>query len=398
MVGASLVDPGRIGFLELPNRLIRSGTSESMGRPDGTVGEDFADLHRSLARGGVGLAFTGHLYVSPRGRYDPIQVGIHTDATIAGLRAATAAVHREEGRIFAQLGHAGSQSVVTGLCPVAPSDVPNVMHGRHVRGASPEDVEQVVAAFGAAARRAAEAGFDGVHLHGANGYLISQFRSPLTNQREDEWGGADGREALPVAIIRTIREALPRHMPLTMKIGVRDIVDAPGGLTQEQSIIGISRLVDAGLDAIEVSSNLMSDYVSGSIRPYVAVDRQRAMEDLLLHRLHKSAEPEAYFLPDAIAVRQEIDIPIILVGGLRRRATIERVLASGQADFVSMARPFIREPDLARRLADGAELPACVSCNICLMHDGHHALRCWRIPRRRLLHHAILRMGGHLRH
>jgi 2,4-dienoyl-CoA reductase-like NADH-dependent reductase (Old Yellow Enzyme family) len=346
----------------------------------------------------VGLQITGHLYVSVRGRYDPVQGGIHGDHTVPGLRAVTEVVHREGGRIFAQLGHAGSQSVVRGIEPIAPSEVPNVMHGRPVRAASQDEIAELIGAYAAAARRAVAAGFDGVHLHGANGYLISQFRSPLTNRRDDEWAADRGDGGLPVAIIRAIRRELPAEMPLTMKVGVRDIVDEPGGLTPDVSIPQIGRFVAAGLDAIEVSSNLMSDYVSGSIRPYIAVTRRRAAEDLLVHRVHRDPEPEAYFLADAIAIRRQLDVPLMLVGGLRRRSTVEEILARGQADFVSMARPFIREPDLPRRLAAGAELPACVSCNICLLHDGHHALRCWRVPRRRLLHHAALRFTGQLEH
>lgn len=139
----------------------------------------------------------------------------------------------------------------------------------------------------------------------------------------------------------------------------------------------------------------MSDYVSASIRGYVAVDRRRALADLLFHRVHKAAEPEAYFLPFADAVRAGVDTTVILVGGIRRLETIEDIIATGRADFVSMARPFIREPDLALRLADGGQTsPACVSCNICLMHDEHHALRCWRVPRVNLLRHARYRLSG----
>jgi 2,4-dienoyl-CoA reductase-like NADH-dependent reductase (Old Yellow Enzyme family) len=142
----------------------------------------------------------------------------------------------------------------------------------------------------------------------------------------------------------------------------------------------------------------MSDYVSGSIRPYVAVTPRRAAGDLLLHRLHRTGEPEAYFLPEARALRAELAVPIILVGGLRRASTMARIVATREADFVSLARPLIREPDFANRVLAGKPVADCVSCNICLMHDGHDALRCWRTPRRRLLQHAYLRFTGRLRH
>jgi 2,4-dienoyl-CoA reductase-like NADH-dependent reductase (Old Yellow Enzyme family) len=395
----SLFEPARLGPVELRNRFVRAGTGEAMGAPDGSVSDDYVELHRALARGRVGLAFTGHMFCHPRGRYGPMQPGIHDDRVIPGLRRVTDAVHAEGGRIFAQIAHAGSQSMVPGNRPLAPSAVPNVMTGRQVDDASAEEVEEAVAAFAAAARRAVEAGFDGVHIHGANGYLVSEFRSPLTNRRTDAWGGdRAGRERFPVAVVRAVREVVPRDLGLTMKVGFRDLVDEPGGLETPDAVLGAKALVEAGLDGIEVSSNLMSDYVSASIRAYVAVDRRRAVEDLLLHRIHKPPEDEAYFLPFARALRQEVDTNVILVGGLRRLSTMQALVAGGDADFLSLARPLIREPDLVRKLAAGEKSkPDCVSCNICLMHDEHHTLRCWRTPRRRLLQHALYRLSGGFR-
>jgi NADH:flavin oxidoreductase / NADH oxidase family len=139
----------------------------------------------------------------------------------------------------------------------------------------------------------------------------------------------------------------------------------------------------------------MSDYVSGSIRPYVAVDGKRAFADLLYHRLlYAHGEDEAYFLEDAKALRPHTELPIILVGGLRRADTMAGIIESGVADFISMARPFIRQPDLASRLLSGQqEIADCVSCNMCLKYDGKAGLRCWRTPRSRLLQHAVRHRG-----
>jgi 2,4-dienoyl-CoA reductase-like NADH-dependent reductase (Old Yellow Enzyme family) len=392
-----LLEPGSLGRVETRNRVVRAGTSESMAGPGGEVTDDLVTLYEDLARGGTGLIFTGHFYCDPRGRYGRRQVGIDSDASIEGLSRVTSAVHRHGGRILAQVAHAGSQTLLPELEPLAPSPGSNVMTGRPVREASAEEIESAIEAFRAAARRAAEAGFDGVHLHGANGYLISQFRSPLSNRREDEWGGSsEARERFPIAVVKAVREELPAELALTMKLGFRDIVDQPG-LEVGDAVAGAKRIVAAGLDAIEVSSNLMSDYVSASIRAYVAVDRRRALEDLLFHRLHRSEEAEAYFLPFARHVRGEVDAKIVLVGGMRRRETMERILEAGDADFISMARPFIREPDLVRKLEAGAiDRVACVSCNMCLMHEDIHGLRCWRMPRKRIIEHARHRLRGHL--
>lgn len=396
---SALLEPARLGPVELRNRVVRAGTGESMGGPSGAVSDEYAELHRALARGGVGLAFTGHMFVHPRGRYGTLQGGLHCDAMIPALRRATDAVHREGGRIFAQIAHAGSQSMVPGNDPLAPSAVPNVMTGRQVQDATEGEIYDAIGAFAAAARRAVEAGFDGVHIHGANGYLISEFRSPLTNRRTDAWGGSQkARERFPLAVVRAVREVVPRSHGLTMKLGFEDMVDEPGGLGTADAVAGAAALVEAGLDGIEVSSNLMSDYVSASIRAYVAVTRRRAAEDLLVHRLHRDGEPEAYFLPFARELRRSVETNVILVGGLRRRETMERLIADGEADFVSLARPLIREPDLVAKLVAGRKaMPDCVSCNICLMHDEHHSLRCWRTPRRRLVEHAVYRLKGGFR-
>jgi 2,4-dienoyl-CoA reductase-like NADH-dependent reductase (Old Yellow Enzyme family) len=394
-----LLEPGRLGPVETRNRIVRSGTSESASGPDGKVTDTFVLLHERLARGGVGVIFTGHMFCHPRGRYEHRQTGIDDDDKLPGLRRLTDAVHQHGAKIFAQVAHAGSQSIVRSNEPLAPSPVANVMTGRQVREATDEEVDEAIAAFAAGARRAAEAGFDGVHLHGANGYLISEFRSPLTNRRTDRWGGTqERRDAFPVAVVRAVREVLPPQLGLSMKLGFEDVVDEPGGLTVEDAVEGVRRIAGAGLDAVEVSSNLMSDYERASIVPYVAVDARRAAADLLPHRLLKPPAPEAYFLPYARAARRSVDAKLILVGGLRRTSTMEAILARGDADFVAMARPLIREPELVRKLEAGWRGRVdCVSCNICLMHEDHHSLRCWRVPRRRLLEHAVYRLRGNFR-
>lgn len=394
-----LFEPARLGPVEMRNRIIRAGTGESMGGPDGTVDDRYVGLHRALAGGGVGLQFTGHMFCHPRGRYGGLQSGLYDDRVIAPLRRVTDAVHREGGRIFAMVAHAGSQSMVRDNRPLAPSPVPNIMTGRLVAEATAEEIEEAIAAFAGAARRAVEAGFDGVHIHGANGYLISEFRSPLTNRRTDAWGGdQDARERFAIAVVKAVRAEVPPELGLTMKLGFADLVDEPGGLDTPDAVRGAAALAAAGLDGIEVSSNLMSDYVRASIRAYVAVSPRRAAEDLLWHRLAKPPEDEAYFRPFARALRAGADTNVILVGGLRRVATMRAIVEGGDADFLSLARPLIREPDLVRKLAAGEKtLPDCVSCNICLMHDEHHALRCWRTPRPRLLQHAWYRVSGGFR-
>lgn len=392
-----LFKPGSIGGLELRNRLIRAGTSESMAGDAGEITDELTVLYERLARNELGGIFTGHLYCDPRGQYATNQTGIYDDRLIPGLTQFAAKVGRHGARLFAQLAHAGSQSRVPGVEPVAPSSVPNVLTGRPVPEASAAEIEATVAAFGAAATRAVEAGFDGIHIHGANGYLISEFSSPLTNLRDDEWGGSpERRDRFAVEVVRAVRAAAPPEMPVTLKLGMYDAQS--GGLQVEESVDRAERLVEAGLDAIEVSVNAMLS-PTDSANTYVAVDRKRAASDLLVHRLFSDARPEAYYRPLAKALRERgVDCKVVLVGGLRTTQTMNEVLASGDADFLSMARPLIREPDLVKQLSEGRTGRVdCTSCNLCLTHEGHHTLRCWRKPRRRLLRHAAYRLSGGFR-
>jgi 2,4-dienoyl-CoA reductase-like NADH-dependent reductase (Old Yellow Enzyme family) len=158
-----------------------------------------------------------------------------------------------------------------------------------------------------------------------------------------------------------------------------------------------ARVVDEGVDAIEVSCGVMLR-ATDSCAAYVAVDRRRAVEDLLPHRLVSPPAGEAYFVPFARALREQVDTTVVAVGGMRRTETMAGVLRSGDADFIALARPFIREPDLAAQIVDGRTgLLDCTSCNLCLRHEGHHSLRCWRTPRRRLVHHAAYRLAGGFR-
>jgi 2,4-dienoyl-CoA reductase-like NADH-dependent reductase (Old Yellow Enzyme family) len=354
------------------------------------------DLYERLALGGIGGIITGHLYVEPRGKYARGQVGIHHEDMLPGLSRLVERVHTRGAVIFAQLAHAGSQSRVPGLIPLAPSPVPNPLTGQEVAASSGADVGQVVDAFGRAARRAVEAGFDGVHIHGANGYLISEFSSPLTNRRDDSWGGDEQRRGeFATSVVGAVRHSVPVDFPVTMKVGMIDAVE--GGLGLEETIPRVERLVASGLQAIEVSCGLMKA-PTDSANTYVAVGPRRAVQDLLLHRIWGSPRDEAYFRPSARALKRAVDTKVILVGGIRSTAMMRDALASGDADFVAMARPLIREPDLPAQIQAGREgLVDCTSCNLCLIHEGHHPLQCWRTPRIRLMQHAVYRLSGGFR-
>ncbi len=380
------LQPGRIGSLTTANRLVRGATSETMASTSGVVLDSYVELYRRLAAGGAGLLLTGHMYVDPRGQASGYQTGIHHDGVIPPLRHATDAVHEAGGLIFAQIGHCGSQTMMSGITPVAPSPVPNAMYTRQPVELSDGEIAALVRAFGEAAARAAEAGFDGIHIHGGNGYLISEFCSPHANTRDDDWGGdGERRSRFLFEVYDAVRAAVGEGFPITARLSVEDSV--PGGLQRDESLQRARVLAERGIDGFETTYGVMRSYFE-NIRPYVAVGRAQAWRNLLVQRLRQPAGAEAYYRPFARAVKEATGLPIILVGGVRTTETMNDVLASGDADFLAMARPFIREPDLARKLAAGRTGGVeCVSCNMCLAHDGFDPLRCWRTSPRSVAVH-----------
>jgi 2,4-dienoyl-CoA reductase-like NADH-dependent reductase (Old Yellow Enzyme family) len=384
---AEYLKPGKIGSLAIPNRLIRTATSETMATDRGEVTDALINFYATLARGGAGLLITGHAYVEEVGQCSARQIGIYSDTLVSGLARLTAAVHQNGGRIFCELSHAGSQSVMPNIDPIAPSIIENAIFERQPRAMSAGDIDRIVAAFGQAARRAAAAGFDGIHLHGGNGYLISQFNSPFSNRRSDHWGGdAERRGRFFLAVYDAVRAAAGPDMPITARYGLAD--SAPGQLQIDEGLARLRMLAERGLNAVEPTYGLMTTYHE-NIRPYVAVTPARALQDWVLPRLWQPAQPEAYYLPFAKAVKAAVDIPVILVGGIRSTEQMARILRAGEADFLAAARPFIREPDFPHSLKKGREgLLDCVSCNICLEHDGTDALKCWRKDAKDLAAHA----------
>lgn len=391
MVSAPFLIPGYIGKLELRNRLVRAATSETMCSVEGEVTDDLIGLYSELAKGGAGLLITGHIYVEPRGQCSPRQIGIYSDKLVGGLKRLTDAVHQSGGKIFAELSHAGSQSGMPHIESVAPSAMKNDIFGTPARELSPREIDEIVVAFSEGSRRAVAAGFDGVHIHGGNGYLIAQFSSPYTNRRQDVWGiDAKGRDRFFVAVYQAIRAAVGNDFPVSARLGVSDSIS--GGLKEEEGIARAALLAKLGIDAIEVSYGVMETYLS-NIRPYVALDIHRAALDWVLPRLWRKPSAEAYYRSFARAAKMVSHVPIILVGGLRSTQTMSDVISSGDADFLAFARPFVREPNFPLELISGREgVLDCVSCNICLEHDGFDALKCWRKDFRDLARHAFWKL------
>jgi 2,4-dienoyl-CoA reductase-like NADH-dependent reductase (Old Yellow Enzyme family) len=210
----------------------------------------------------------------------------------------------------------------------------------------------------------------------------------------DGWGrDAEGRDKFFVSVYTAIRNAVGKDFPVSARIGIADSI--AGGLQEPEGIARAALLARRGLDAIEVSYGVMETYLS-NIRPYVALDLPRAAADWVLPRLWSAPAPEAYYRAFAAATKKVAAVPIILVGGLRTTQTLADVVASGDADFLAFARPFVREPDFPAKLAAGRTGKLdCVSCNICLEHDGYDPLKCWRKNPADLVRHAVWKMRDH---
>jgi 2,4-dienoyl-CoA reductase-like NADH-dependent reductase (Old Yellow Enzyme family) len=343
-----LFTPGTIGTLTLPNRLVRSATAERLADAEGRPLPRLKQLYQELARGGVGLIITGHMYVHPSGKAHPEMAGIYTDALLPDLAELAETVHQAGGRVAVQINHGGMQSSRQAVTePVAPSavDLPFLAHTP--RALTDDEIVEMIECYGQAARRAREAGFDGVQIHAAHGYLVSQFLSPLANRRSDRWGGdLPGRMRFLQAVCRAVRQHVGFDYPVFVKLGMID--DPEGGLTTAESVQVVAALEEMGLDGVEISGGI------GGGR------------DLNSRKGVGARESEAYFRPLAQAARPATRLPILLVGGLRSRQTMEEVLDAGEADFVSLCRPLISEPDFPMRLRLGLQDQSrCISANRC---------------------------------
>jgi len=344
---SKLFETTTINGMELPNRFARSATWEGMAADDGTVTPELKDLYVDLAKGGVGLIITSHTYIRPDGMGSPRQLGLSDDNFIPGLRELTDAIHWHNTPVAVELSHSGilANEKVTKLTPLVLSKVEGYA-GSQGREMSTEDIRDIIESFGLAARRAKEAGFDAIQIHGAHGFLVNQFLSPAFNKRKDAYGGPIGNRAKAVLEILTkMRSHVGNDYPILIKLNSEDIID--GGLTVGDSLKAALMLQDAGIDAIELSGGTVvtGDHCQTEIN---------------------TEEKEAYWRKSAKAFKEKLTIPLILVGGVRSLQLAEKLYDEGYADYFSMSRPFIREPGLVARWASGDLAKAtCLSDNLC---------------------------------
>ncbi|ORA09817.1 NADH:flavin oxidoreductase [Mycobacterium asiaticum] len=371
--------PAKLGPLTLRNRIIKAATFEAR-TPDALVTDDLIEYHRLPAAGGVGMTTVAYCAVSPGGRTEGNGLWMRPEA-VPGLRRLTDAVHAEGAAVSAQIGHAGpvanaKSNKATALAPVR---FFNPIAMRFARKANRDDIDDVLADHAKAARFAVEAGFDAVEIHLGHNYLASSFLSPLINRRTDEFGGSlANRAKVARGLVLAVRRAVdqgPRQIAVTAKLNMSDGIR--GGISTDEAVTTAKWLEeDGGLDAIELTagSSLVNPMYlfrgdapikqfAGAFKPPLRWGMRMTGKKFLREYPYH----EAYLLREAKLFRAELKLPLILLGGITNRETMDLAMAEG-FQFVAMARALLAEPDLINRIAaDGAHTrSACTHCNQCM--------------------------------
>jgi 2,4-dienoyl-CoA reductase-like NADH-dependent reductase (Old Yellow Enzyme family) len=348
-----LFEKTTIKSLEMQNRSVRSATWSGVCDSKGYVTDRAVEFYGNLAGGGLGLIITGFQYVMPNAVAMPYQMGNYREEQLKGLSRLAEAIHAKGGRVVAQIVHTGGKANPKLFSEEGevwgPSSAADPVTGNASKEMSKQDITTAVEAFAAAASRTQRAGFDGVQLHGAHGYGINQFLSAAVNQRSDVYGGdISKRYRFLGEVMEAVRGAVGQDYPLFIKLSANDFVER--GLTPDESLYVARRLVDDGIDCIEVSAGSRGS-VNGMIpsRPNILKE-----------------EHEAYLKEFATRFKESLKVPIITVGGIRSPGVISKILEDGVADYVAMCRPLIREPHLINRWKSGdLERAKCISCNGC---------------------------------
>ena len=344
--------------MEVPNRFVRSATHEWMAEPDGTPTDRIGDMYEELAKNETGIIITGYAYVNPMGKSDRRQQGIYDDRFVEDYKKIVSRVHKYNSKIVLQVVHGGRQTLITPEIPyaLAPSAVTEKTLGMTPEEMSEKEVQETIGDFANAVRRGKEAGFDAVQLHCAHGFLLSNFISPYTNRRKDRWGGStEKRTQVIIDIIKRAREMVGDDYPIMVKLNMTDgfsgskksTLDAP------ESIEIAKILANNRVCAIEVSGGISE------------------AGDELFRTDIDSEDKEAYYKQYSKQIKEAVDVPVILVGGIRSTDVMEMLLNEGYADMVSLSRPFIVEPDLVVKIKKGEiDVVKCVSCNLCSDSSG----------------------------
>jgi 2,4-dienoyl-CoA reductase-like NADH-dependent reductase (Old Yellow Enzyme family) len=389
--------------IRMKNRILRSATYEGMCDALGHPQPSYYELYEKLSSGGAGAIITGYVAVNRTGRMPRFMGIIDDDAYIEEFRKLSSVVQANGTPIIMQIAHCGgfSNKAVTNAEPVAPSPFVNKLSRQKARELSYTEIEDIVSDFVKAIIRVRQAGFDGVELHAAHGYLLSEFLSPHVNKRTDRWGGTtENRCRIIIEILERARKEVGDY-PILIKISAYDF--DKGGMRIDESIKIAPILEKAGCSAIEVSCGGINDSISSVVRsnrfpvkaalafvpPFKNMPSPvKFLASIMMKFTMKSYTPLFNYNVDAaVQIKQNVRIPVIVVGGIHKLTDIEDIICNKGIDYISMCRPFIIEPSIVKRFQENKQSESrCINCSYCLMGVMSAPVRCYygKIPRQQV--------------
>ena len=322
----------QVGSLQLKNRLVMPPMATSKADADGKVNQTNLDYYAEKTKGGyLALVIIEHSFISLQGKASQFQLSVAEDEVVPNLKKLAEVIHQNGSKCVMQINHAGSAATkeVTGTIGVGPSAVLHPRSGSDIpHELERAEIEQIVLDFQKAAKRVKEAGFDGVEIHAAHGYLLNQFYSPLCNRRTDEFGGTvQNRIRFHLMVIAAVRQVVGEDFLILLRLGAADYKG--GGATIEDSLIAAREFEKAGVDLLDISGGLCGYQIPGG------------------------TNEQGFFAPLSEAIKQVVTIPILLTGGITEADAAEQLLAAGKADFIGVGRAILRDSDWAKRAFQG---------------------------------------------
>lgn len=324
-----LLQPIQAGSLNLHNRLVMPPMATSKSEGDGKVSQGILDYYKEKSEGGhIGLIIIEHSFITQQGKASKGQLSAADDSVIDGLKELADIIHKNGSKVMMQINHAGSAASkeVTGLEPVAPSSIAHPRLEAVPHELTKDEIEQIIKAFADAAVRTKKAGFDGVEIHSAHGYLLNQFFSPLTNKRKDEYGGdVHNRIRIHLEVIRAVREDVGEGFPIILRLGASDFRE--GGTTIEDSKTAAKEFEKAGINILDISGGFSGFAVPG-------------------------LSGQGYFAPLTEAIKETVSIPVILTGGITEPEAAEKLLAESKTDLVGVGRAILADSKWAEKAVE----------------------------------------------
>lgn len=320
-----LLKPLQAGSLTLHNRLIMPPMATAKSEEDGGISQAVLDYYQEKSNGGhFSLIIIEHSFINPKGKASKNQLSVADDHVLEGLRSLAEVIHNNGSKTVMQINHAGSATTqeIIGETPVGPSPVPHPWNGNPPKELTKQEIAGIVQSFQDAARRVKEAGFDGVEIHSAHGYLLNQFFSPLTNKRTDEYGGTiHNRIRLHLQVIEAVRAAVGNDFPILLRLGSSDYKE--GGITIEDSQIAAKEFEKAGICILDISGSFL-----GYTSPVTS--------------------EQGYFSPLTEAIKKVVSIPVILTGGVTESKAAEQLLVAEKADLIGVGRAVFKNSQWAK--------------------------------------------------